>query len=149
MVSYASKHASQCLSDKQFVRIQCTQTCNLKTSGYMWTFSISNDCCIIGDILCVVQTCTSDPTGELQPETCISHSLIQHCVSIVQVCMYIANWYTTTPDNKTHIPYFLDQFPQVLLISACAKMRVLNEGGNYSRAGTINFISTHVQSACD
>ena len=49
MASYASRHASQSLSDKPFLRIQC-----LKTSGHTWMFSISNNCYIIGDILCVV-----------------------------------------------------------------------------------------------
>ena len=77
MATYTSKHASHSLSNKPFLRVQCTQTHNLKTSGHMWTFSISNNCYIIRDILCVVQICTRDPTGELWPETSI----------------YIAIWY--------------------------------------------------------
>ena len=55
MASYASKHTLQSLSDEPFLHIQCTQTHRLKTSCHMWTFSILNDCYIIGDILCVVQ----------------------------------------------------------------------------------------------
>ena len=61
----------------------------------------------IGDILCVFQSCTKDPTGELQFETRICHSLIQHCVRILQACIYIAFWYATTPDNKTHLHMYL------------------------------------------
>ena len=59
---------------------------NLKTSGYIWTFDISNDCYIIGDILCVVYSCMRDLIGELCPPTHIGHSLIQHCV-----CVYPAS----------------------------------------------------------
>ena len=54
MASYISEHISQSLSNKPFFGIQCTYTQNFKTSGHMWTFSISNDCYIIGDIFCVV-----------------------------------------------------------------------------------------------
>ena len=69
MASYTSKRASQSLSDKPFLRIYSvlrhihTHTCSLKTSGHMWTFSISNNCYIIRDVLCVVYSCTRDPTG--------------------------------------------------------------------------------------
>ena len=49
---YVSENASQSLSDRTFLRIQCNY--NLKTSGQMWKVSISNDCYIIGQILCVV-----------------------------------------------------------------------------------------------
>ena len=55
MVSYASKHALQYLSDKPFVCIHAVVLRpNLKTSGHTWTFSISNDCYIIRDIFYVV-----------------------------------------------------------------------------------------------
>ena len=51
--SHASKHA---FPIGHFAYIQCTWTCNSKTSDHdMWTFSILNDCYIIGDILCVVR----------------------------------------------------------------------------------------------
>ena len=76
MPSCTSKHASQSLSDKPFLRTQCTQTQHLKTSGHMWTFSISKDYYNIGDIFCMVQGCTRDPTGELRPKTRIGCSLI-------------------------------------------------------------------------
>ena len=49
---YASIHASQSLSVKPFLHIQCTWTHNLKTSDNM--FSTSNDCYVIKDILYVV-----------------------------------------------------------------------------------------------
>ena len=83
---YGSKHASQSLSDKQFV---CTYTFNLKTTGYKWTSCVSNDCTTIGDIPCVVWSCMRDLTRELWPQTCTSHSLIQQCVFILQACKYI------------------------------------------------------------
>ena len=43
-----------------------------------------------------------------------------------------------TGSTRIHIPYFLEFFPQVLLISECANMRVQFEGGNNTRVGTIN-----------
>ena len=88
MARYASKCASQSLRDKPFLRIQCTQTNNLKTSGHIWKFSILNDFYVIGDIYCVVCSCTRDLTGELRSETSIGRSLIRHCVRILQVCRY-------------------------------------------------------------
>ena len=105
MVRYTSKCASQSLSYQPFLRIQCIQTYNLKTSGHMWKFNIMNNFYIIGDILCVVQNCTRGTTQELRSETHIGRSLIRHCVCILQVCVYIAIWYTTMPDSKTHVPY--------------------------------------------
>ena len=50
MMSYGSRHASQSLSDKPFVR-----TCkhHLKTSNHIWKFVTSKDCYIIEGILCV------------------------------------------------------------------------------------------------
>ena len=50
LTSFGSKHALQSLSDKQFV---CTCMWNLKTTGPIWAFCISNDCSTIGDISCV------------------------------------------------------------------------------------------------
>ena len=49
MARYPSNHELLSLSDKPFLL-----DINLETSGHMWTFSISNDCFIVGDILCVV-----------------------------------------------------------------------------------------------
>ena len=39
--------------------------------------------------------------------------------------------------TETRLAYFLDFFPQVLLISVHARMRVQFEGGNNTRAGSI------------
>ena len=44
-------------------------------------------------------------TEELWSQTCISCSLIQHCVCILLAHTYIAIWYATTHDNKTHVPF--------------------------------------------
>ena len=38
-------------------------------------------------------------------QTCISHSLLQNCVCILQTHKYITVWCATTPDSKTHLPY--------------------------------------------
>ena len=96
MASYAFKHASEPLSDKPFLHIQCTLTDNSKTSDHMWMFSLSNYCYIIGEILCAVQSCTRDPTGELQLETCIGRFLKQDYVHILQAHIYVAIQYATT-----------------------------------------------------
>ena len=102
MASYASKHASQSLSDRPFLRVQCSQTHNLKTSRRTLISSISKDCYIIGDIFRVFQSCSRNSTGELRPETRMGRFLIPHCVQ-ARIC--IAIWYVTTLDNKTHAPY--------------------------------------------
>ena len=78
---------------------------NFTTTGYIWPFSISNGCSTIGHIPCMVLNCRRDPTGQLRPQTGIGRSLIQTCVRILQALIYIAIWYATTPDNKTHAPY--------------------------------------------
>ena len=51
-----------------------------KLDMHVWTFCILNDCSTIKDISDVVQSCMSDSTGKLQPQTCIGCSLMQHCV---------------------------------------------------------------------
>ena len=102
LASYDSKHWAQFFSGKPFVR---PYTPNLKTKGYIWMVSISNDCSTIVDILCVVYNCMRDSTGELRPQIRISRSLIQNCVYILQALIYIAIWCATTHDNKTHVPY--------------------------------------------
>ena len=56
--------------------MQCTQTYNLITAGHMQKFTIFNDCYIIREILCVVQSCTRDTTGELWFETRIGRSMM-------------------------------------------------------------------------
>ena len=81
LASYGSKHAWQSPSDKQFVH---TYTHNLKTTGHIWEFCILNNRSTIEDIPCVRQSCMRDLTGELGHQTCISRSLIQHCVRILQ-----------------------------------------------------------------
>ena len=50
---------------------------------------------------------SDSPTGELCSQTCISCSLIQHCVCILQACtyMYITIWCVIMHDNKTHVPF--------------------------------------------
>ena len=90
LVNYGSEHASQSLSaDNSFSH---TYMHNLKTKGRIWTFCITNDCSIIGDIPCLVQSCMRDLTGELQPQTHIDCSLIQHCVYILTASHFI-HWY--------------------------------------------------------
>ena len=53
--------------------------------------SISNDCYIIGDSLCVIKTCTRDSTGELRPERHVSVILLyhMHCKGVCTASHYI------------------------------------------------------------
>ena len=51
------------------------------------------------------RTTAPESSTELQLQTCVSHSLIEHCVRTQQVHTYIAIWYATTHDNKTQIAY--------------------------------------------
>ena len=51
LLSYGSKHVSQSLSHKPFVG---ASTRNLKITGCIWTFCISNNCSTTGDNPCVV-----------------------------------------------------------------------------------------------
>ena len=99
---YSSKHITQFFSNQPFV---WSYTHDLKTTGYVWTFSTSNDFFNIAHIPCVVKSCKRDPTEALRPQTCIGHSLIQHCVSILQASTYNTVWCTTAYDNKIHVPY--------------------------------------------
>ena len=46
-----------------------------------------------------------DLTGELQPQTHISSSLIQHCVCVLQANTCIIIWCVTMNANETHVPY--------------------------------------------
>ena len=103
LVSYSSKHASQSLSNKPFVR---TYTHNLKTIGHILTFSISNDFSTIGDISCVPWSCMRDPNEELYtaPDTYQSFSDITLC-AYTAILLYIAVWCTATHDNKTQVPH--------------------------------------------
>ena len=99
LVSYSSKHASQCLCNKQFVH---GYGHNLKTTGHIWTFYISSNNSTIRDIPWVLWSCMRDLTGELRLQTCISLSQIQHYVS---TCILQSRIYASTHDNKTHVPY--------------------------------------------
>ena len=69
LASYGSKSISQSLTDTPFVR---TFMHNLKASGHMWTFCISNNFSTIKDIPCVVLSCMRNPTGEVRSQTCIT-----------------------------------------------------------------------------
>ena len=67
--SYGSKHASQPLPIRNFVRIY---THNLKTRGRIWAFYILNDYSTMGDIYYLGQTWMWDTTGELWLQTRIA-----------------------------------------------------------------------------
>ena len=90
MARYICKHASQSLFHKPFLRIHVYSALRHITWDHTWKFSILNDCYSIRDILCVVQSCTGDPTGELRSETRIGHSLIYDIV-----CIYCTSVYTS------------------------------------------------------
>ena len=85
LVRCSSNHSSQFLLISHSCML--THMHNLTTTCYIWTFSISNNCSTIGHILCMIWSCKRDPTGELWPQTCIGHSLIQTW------CAYTANSY--------------------------------------------------------
>ena len=101
MVSYASKHASQSLSNKPFVHTQLYLTHTLKTSRsyvdvqqierllYYWRYSL---CCL-----------ELDEESTWRAMAPVSRSLIQHCARILQARTYIAIWCVTTPDNNIHV----------------------------------------------
>ena len=52
----------------------------------MWMFSIPNDFSSIGDIVLCSLELHERLTRELRPQTCISHSLMQHWVCILCWC---------------------------------------------------------------
>ena len=98
--SYASKHAMQCLSDKPAVR---TYMDNLKTTGHILTFCISNDCCTIGDIPCVIYSCMRDLTGELRGP---KHASVVLWYNIA--CVYSKLMYTLLfADNYAKFTYLM------------------------------------------
>ena len=82
-----------------------TYTCNLKTVDNKWTFCISNDCSSIGEFLVCLRVCMRDYPREHQPQTCISCSLMQYFLHILQACMYITVSCAAKHGNKTHLPY--------------------------------------------
>ena len=94
MASYGSKHSLLFFSNKPFVG---PYRHNLKTTGYIWTFSTSNDLSTIGNIPCVVQSWKRYSTGELWFQTCIGCSLIQKCAytASLYIHRYLVRNYTT------------------------------------------------------
>ena len=81
LVGYGSKHSSQFFSYKPFVH---NYTLNLKTTSYIWSVSILNDCCSIKYIPCMVYSCKRESARELLPQTYIGCSLIENSVHILQ-----------------------------------------------------------------
>ena len=64
----------------------------------MYKFNILNDCYIIEDIVCLVQSCTRDQTGELWSKTRIGRSLIYDIV-----CIYCKSVYTSLFGTQLHL----------------------------------------------
>ena len=58
----------------------------------------------------MVYSCTRDLTGELLPETCIGHSLIQHCVRILRAHTFITIWFATTVRLATKLTYLMTAY---------------------------------------
>ena len=106
VASYGSKHTSQYLSNKPFVhnythilQVQVVDGC----SAYWMTVLLSET------FLVWFMQLHERSDWRARSQTSISHSLIQHCVGILQAhaYMYITIWCATTctPDNKTCVPY--------------------------------------------
>ena len=89
----------------------CVKIYKLKTSGHIWKFSTFNDCYIIGDINCVVCSCTRDPTGEQRSETSIRLSLTRHTC---MVCVYMHRHGEERSQRKTK-----SQIKQTLNFCSC------------------------------
>ena len=83
LVSYGSKHAWESLFNKPFSH---TCTHNLKTTGHVWMFCVSDDWSMIEDILCVLYSCMRDLTGKVAPST-------HQSFSDTTLCAYTANPY--------------------------------------------------------
>ena len=114
LTSYVSKHTSQYLSDKPFGR---TYTRNFKTTGYIWTFCISNNCSTIEDVYCVVRAAWEIPLESYGPKQklpsfsskklCAYTAYLYTCITMyVQVCMtmklmYLMTAYYTPNDGFT------------------------------------------------
>ena len=77
LASHGSKIASQSPFSMPFVGAYMH---TLKTTRYIWTFCVLNNCSAIADIIFVVLWSSMRYSiGELWPQVCISHSLTQHC----------------------------------------------------------------------
>ena len=88
LMSYGSKHALQSLSDKHFVGTYM-YTHNLKLQVIYGCLAYRVTALLLETFLVCFEL-HERSTGELWPQTRISHSLIQHCVHILQTHTYIA-----------------------------------------------------------
>ena len=85
----------------------CILTCITWTIQVVQTLYISNNCstCTFLTSLCGLKLHERFNWKAMAPDTHHSHSLIQHCVCMLQALTYITIWCATTHDNKTHIAY--------------------------------------------
>ena len=109
---YGSKHSSQLLSDKPFVRPY------MKSTGYIGTFSIWNDCSTIGDIPCVVYCCKSTHRSFSDIKIVCVHlksvyaSLLHAQLRVTPKLTYLA-WLLTTHQTTALLPTAL--LPEMML----------------------------------
>ena len=104
-IRYASKHASQCLSDKPFPPT-CLDTELENFRAYMDFQHIKLLVCYWKHSLCCLELHERfDWITTAPAQTRIGLSLIQRCVCILPAHTYITIWCITSHDNKTHVPY--------------------------------------------
>ena len=97
LVSYGSKHSSQYFPVNPFVH---AYTC------ITWQLQVIHECSAYRmtalhrtHSLCGLEL-WSNPTAELWPQTHIGRSLIQTCVRMLQLHIYIAVWCANMHDNR-------------------------------------------------
>ena len=101
MTRYASKGASQSLSNKPFLRTLRHKAWKLQViyghSAYRTTPLLWDTFFVWFRFALEIQLESYSPRH--------AHCLIWHCVCLLQVLIYIGIWYATIPDNKSHVPY--------------------------------------------
>ena len=105
LMSYGSKHALQCLSDKQIVH---TWTHNMKTAGHIMDVPfIKRMLYYQRHSLCALELHERSYWRAMAPDTHQSFSDTTLCAYTASphIHMYIAIWCATTHDNRTHVPY--------------------------------------------
>ena len=102
MASYASKHASQSPFDKPFLRIYSVLRHITWKPQVICARSAYRTTAVISQTLFVWFTVALEiRLGSYGSR----HASVVLWYNIAWARTYITNWYATTPDNKTHVPY--------------------------------------------
>ena len=104
LMSYGSKHGSQSVSNKQFVRILAIKTWKLQViygrSSYRTTALLSETF-----LVCLIELHERSYQRATVPHMDHSFSDATYYAHILEACAYITIWCTTTHGNKTYLPY--------------------------------------------